>query len=150
MAIQTGVQRQAEVTWEGNLTEGKGTIVKVGSGAIGELPITWAARVERSDGKTSPEELLAAAHAACYAMAFSNTLNKAGNPPERLDVTAVCTLDTVDGKRKITNMDLTVKGRVPNLDAAGFQRIAEEAEAGCPVSNALRNNLKIQVNATLE
>lgn len=142
-------ERRAEVTWQGNLTQGKGMINRVGSGAFGELPITWAARTERSDGKTSPEELIAAAHASCYAMAFSNMLNKAGSPPERLDVTAVCSLDRVDGESTITAMELTVKGRVPGLDAEGFRRIAEEAKKGCPVSRALKNNVQITLNADL-
>jgi osmotically inducible protein OsmC len=141
--------RHAEVTWEGNLTQGKGT-VEVGSGALPHLPVTWAARTERSDGKTSPEELIAAAHAACYAMAFSNTLNTAGTPPQRLHVTATCTLDRVDGKPKITTMRLDVRGTVPGTDQAGFESAARTAEQGCPVSNALRNNVQIQVNATLE
>jgi osmotically inducible protein OsmC len=143
-------ERHADVTWEGNLIQGKGQITAVGSGALGTLPVTWAARTERSDGKTSPEELIAAAHAACYAMAFSNTLNQGGTPPERLHVTATCTLDRVEGKVKITTMRLEVTGKVPGLDAAGFQAAAEKAEQGCPVSNALRNNVAIQVQAQLE
>ncbi len=143
-------QRRAEVRWEGNLTQGKGRIVKVGSGAFDELSITWAARVERSDGKTSPEELIAAAHAGCYAMALSHTLNQAGTPPESLDVTAVCTLDEVGGGRKITTMELEVRGRVPGVDAAGFEQAAQKAEQGCPVSNALRNNVQIRLKAQLE
>ncbi|MBF6590420.1 MAG: OsmC family peroxiredoxin [Ktedonobacterales bacterium] len=142
-------ERQAQVIWEGNLTQGNGKITS-GSGALGELPVTWAARTERADGKTSPEELIAAAHAACFAMAFSNTLNTAGSPPQRLMVTAVCTLDRVDGKLKITTMDLEVTGTVPGLDQAGFERIARQAEQGCPVSNALRNNVEIRVNAHLD
>jgi osmotically inducible protein OsmC len=141
--------RHADVTWEGNLTQGHGTI-EMGSGATQQLPVTWASRTERSDGKTSPEELIAAAHAACYAMAFSNTLNQAGAPPQQLHVTATCTLDRVDGKPKITTMRLDVRGKVQGLDQAGFESAAQKAEQGCPVSNALRNNVQIQVNATLE
>lgn len=142
-------ERRADVTWTGDLIHGKGTI-KVGSGALTEQPVTWAARTEAPDGKTSPEELIAAAHAACYAMAFSNTLAKQGNPPERLAVTAVSTLDQVNGKWTITTMDLTVRGAVPGLDQAGFEDAARTAEAGCPVSNALRNNVKINLRAQLE
>src|SRR5262249_39203956 len=89
-------ERHAEGDWEGNLFQGHGTL-QGGSGALPDLPVTWAARAERPDGKTSPEELIAAAHAACYAMAFSNTLDKAGTPPERLHVSATCTLDRVGG-----------------------------------------------------
>lgn len=140
------VDRQAEVEWKGNLFQGSGVIRSTGSGALGELPVTWAARTESSDGKTSPEELLAAAHAACYSMAFSNTLNKEGHPPEVLNVTAVCTFDPP----KITTMRLEVTGRVPDIDQEEFQRIAKLAEKNCPVSNALRNNLDIQVTARIE
>jgi len=142
-------ERRADVVWTGDLIHGEGT-VQVGSGALSGLPVTWAARTERSDGKTSPEELIAAAHAACYAMAFSNTLAKAGQTPERLNVTAVCTLDQVNGKFTITTMDLAVRGTVPGLDQRGFEEAARTAEAGCPVSNALRNNVTINVRAQLE
>lgn len=143
-------ERRAEVVWEGNLIQGSGKVVSVGSGAIGELPITWASRTERSDGKTSPEELIAAAHAACYAMAFSHTLAQAGTPAERLLVNAVCTFEQVEGGFKITTMDLDVRGRVPGLDEAGFEKAAQQAEQGCPVSNALRNNVQIRVKAHLD
>jgi osmotically inducible protein OsmC len=142
-------ERRADVAWSGDLIHGKGT-VKVGSGVLTDLPVTWASRTQNPDGKTSPEELMAAAHAACYAMAFSNTLATQGNPPERLAVTAVSTLDQVNGKWTITTMDLTVRGAVPGLDQAGFEQAAQKAEAGCPVSNALRNNVKITVRAQLE
>src|SRR5215472_10949217 len=111
-------ERRAEAIWEGNLQQGHGTL-NAGSGALKGLPVTWAARVERSDGKTSPEELIAAAHAACFAMAFSNTLNKNGTPPERLTVNAVCSLDRTDTGIKISAMDLDVRGKVPGLDQAG-------------------------------
>jgi osmotically inducible protein OsmC len=142
-------ERRAETIWEGNLIKGHGTL-HLGSGAVDQLPVTWASRTERSDGKTSPEELIAAAHASCFAMAFSNTLATAGNTPERLDVNAVCTLEQVDGKFQITTMALTVRGKVPGLDAAGFEEAARKAEQGCPVSNLLRNGLKIQLHAELE
>src|SRR5438128_10373004 len=112
-------ERRAEVVWEGDLLQGHGKVVSVGSGALGELPITWASRTERSDGRTSPEELLAAAHAACYAMAFSNTLAQAGTPPERLAVSATCAFEQVGGGFKVTTMDLEVRGKVPGPDQAG-------------------------------
>ena len=143
-------ERRAEVTWDGSLTQGKGQIVKTGSGALNDLPITWASRVERSDGRTSPEELIAAAHAACYAMAFSHTLSQAGTPPEQLNVTAVCALELGAGGLKIVSMALDVHGKVPGLDQAGFEQAAHTAEQGCPVSNALRGGLTITVQATLE
>ncbi len=143
-------ERRAEVEWQGSLIQGSGKLVSVGSGAIGNLPITWASRTERSDGKTSPEELMAAAHAACYAMAFSHTLAQAGNPAERLTVDATCTFEQVEGGFKVSTMVLDVRGKVPGLDQAGFEKIAQQAEQGCPVSNALRNNVAISVNAHLE
>lgn len=144
-------ERRADVIWEGNLTEGKGTITKVTSGALPELPVTWAARTtNQNEGKTSPEELIAAAHAACYSMAFANTLNKHGHPPERLNVSATCAVDRVDGKTKITTMDLEVRGKVSGISQATFEEIAKEGEKGCPVSNALRNNVEIRLKAFLE
>lgn len=142
-------ERRADAIWHGNLTQGSGT-VKVGSGALPEMPVTWASRTEQPGGKTSPEELIAAAHAACFAMALSNALNKAGAPPDQLDVSAVCTLDRVEGGVKITRMDLTVRGRVPGMDGTAFDSAVKEAEQGCPVSNALRNNVQIAVSAQLE
>jgi len=93
---------------------------------------------------------MAAAHAACYAMAFSHTLAQAGTPAERLSVSATCTFEQVEGGFKISTMDLDVRGKVPGLDEAGFEKVAQQAEQGCPVSNALRNNVQIRVNAHLE
>ena len=143
-------QRRAEVEWEGSLVHGSGKIIEVGSGALGQLPITWASRTERSDGKTSPEELIAAAHAACYAMAFSHALAEAGTPATSLTVNAVCTFEQVENGFKISTMDLDVKGNVPGLDEASFEKAAKQAEQGCPVSNALRNNVEIRLNAHLD
>jgi osmotically inducible protein OsmC len=148
MAIKA--ERRAEAVWEGSLIQGSGKITSVGSGALGELPVTWVARTERSGGKTSPEELIAAAHAACYAMAFSHTLAQAGTPAARLAVNAVCTFEQVEAGFKITTMDLDVHGKVPGLDEAGFEKAAQQAEQGCPVSNALRNNVQIRLNAHLD
>ena len=143
------VQRRAEAIWEGNLEKGKGRVTS-GTGALGELPVTWAARVEQPDGKTSPEELIAAAHAACYSMAFSGALAKNGHPPTRLHVTATSGLEKGQDGIRIATMDLEVRGQVPGIDQATFARLAEEGEKGCPVSNALRNNVQIRVKATLE
>ena len=143
-------ERRAEVEWQGNLIQGSGKVVSVGSGAFGNLPLTWAARTESSDGKTSPEELMAAAHAGCYAMAFSHSLALAGTPSERLTVNATCTFEQVGGGFKVSTMVLDVRGKVPGLDQAGFEKAAQQAEQGCPVSNALRNNVAISVNAHLE
>jgi osmotically inducible protein OsmC len=141
-------ERRAHVVWKGNLFKGSGTFDLVSSEAVQDLPVTWASRTERPDGKTSPEELIAAAHASCYAMAFSNTLAEQGNEPEELNINAVCTFD-VD-QLKVTTMVLEVHGRVPGLDADGFQSAAEQAEQTCPVSNALRGNVDIQVKASLD
>jgi osmotically inducible protein OsmC len=143
-------ERTARAVWEGALLKGSGEVEFVSSG-VATFPVTWASRVERPDGRTSPEELVAAAHAACYAMAFSNTLDRAGNPPERLQVTATVSLDDKQGGGvEVTRSQLEVTGVVPGLDQAGFQAAAEEGERNCPISNALRNNLEITVKATLE
>jgi osmotically inducible protein OsmC len=142
-------ERNAEVVWEGTLVNGHGTL-NGKSGALTNLPLTWASRVERSDGRTSPEELIAAAHAGCYAMAFSATLERDGTPPESLHVAATCAIDDASGGPKISQIHLNVRGRVPGLDQARFEEEAHKAEKGCPVSNALRNNVAISVTAQLE
>ncbi len=142
--------RRAETTWEGPLLEGTGTLGLISSKAA-SLPVTWASRVESPDGRTSPEELLAAAHASCYAMAFSATLGRGGTPPERLHVTAVVSLNPKDGGGfEVTDSSLEVRGVVPGLDAAAFQELADTAEKGCPISNSIRGNVTITVSATLE
>jgi lipoyl-dependent peroxiredoxin len=141
--------RQAHTVWEGSLFEGKGELEFVSSG-IGRFPITWASRVEKADGRTSPEELIAAAHASCYAMALSNTLAGDGTPPERLHVVATVSLDPRQGGGvEVTKSALEVTGTVPGLDQAGFQAAAERGEQACPISNALRDNVQITVTATL-
>ena len=141
-------ERRADVVWRGDLFKGSGTFDLASSGAAQDLPVTWASRTEHHDGKTSPEELITAAHASCYAMALSNVLAQMGNEPEELNISAVCTFD-VD-QVKVTKMVLEVRGRVPGLDAEGFQSAAEQGEEGCPVSNALRGNVEIQINASLD
>lgn len=146
MAIAT---RAAEIVWEGSLASGTGT-VSGHSGALDHLPLTWASRTERPDGKTSPEELIAAAHASCFAMALSLTLGENHTPPERITVQAACTLDEVQGAPRITAVELSVRARVPGLEQAGFDEIVERAEALCPVSNALRGNVEIAVRGELE
>src|SRR5688500_12711134 len=140
-------ERTASTTWEGNLPEGRGTVT-LQSGAIGDFPVTWSSRTERSDGQTSPEELIAAAHSSCFSMALSNVLAEGGNPPESLNVTATVSFDS--GQGKVTESRLTVRGRVPGMDDAAFQEAVRAAEQGCPVSNALRGNLEMPVDATLE
>ena len=141
------VERKSHVVWEGDLMKGSGTFTG-GSGALNDFPVTFASRVQRPEGKTSPEELIASAHATCYAMALSNTLADGGTPPERLEVDAVCILD--DEALKITTVNLDVRGTVSGLDQDGFEEAARNAEQVCPVSNALRNNVDIELNASLE
>lgn len=120
------IQRKADVLWENDLLNGGGR-VRFGSGGLPESPVTWNARTEQHGGKTSPEELLAAAHASCYAMALSGTLARRGTPPKRLDVSAVCTFDKLGGGWKVTTMELSVKGSVPGIDKAKFEDAAREA-----------------------
>jgi len=135
------------VTWKGDLTSGAGRIDEVTSGALGPLEVTWASRAEAPDGRTSPEELIAAAHAACFSMALSNGLAKSGSPPERLSVSATVTLVPGTG---ITESALEVRAAVTGLDVAGLQAAAEEAKENCPVSQALKGNVKLSVRAELE
>src|SRR5918996_4759493 len=117
--------RRAEVTWSGNLADGQGTVSAVSSGAFSDLPVSWAARTESADGKTSPEELVAAAHASCFAMAFSGRLGRAGSPPTRLDVSAEVTFDKVDAGWRVVSSALTVRGVVPGMSAEDFVAAAE-------------------------
>jgi osmotically inducible protein OsmC len=135
--------RHAEVAWDGTLAGGSGSLSS-GSGAL-QLPVTWASRTEQPDGRTSPEELIAAAHASCFAMALALVLGENGTPPERLVVTAACTLAEVDGAPRITSVELTVRARVPALETAELERHVERAGELCPVSNALRDNVAIVV-----
>jgi lipoyl-dependent peroxiredoxin len=139
----------AEAVWQGDLLEGGGTVTAT-SGAIGEAPVTWTARVERARGTTSPEELLAGAHAACYAMALSGVLGRNGTPPERLQVRATASFEQVGERFQVTMMELTVRGRVPGVDEDGFNAAVEQANDGCPISNALRGNVEITVQPQLE
>jgi osmotically inducible protein OsmC len=140
-------ERTATTVWEGDLAHGNG-ILSLTSGATGDLPVTWASRTERSDGKTSPEELIAAAHASCFSMALSHGLAEAGHPPDRLEVSATVTL-SLDGGPKVSSSHLTVRGTVPGLDADGFAEAAKGAADGCPISGALKGNLEITVDAQL-
>jgi osmotically inducible protein OsmC len=139
--------RKAEVTWNGDLMEGNGRIDSVTSGAIGGLEVSWAARSEQPNGKTSPEELIAAAHATCFSMALSHGLAQAGNAPEELKTSATVTFQPGEG---ITKIVLDVAGRVPGLDDAGFQQAAQQAKENCPVSQALAGVPDISLNARLE
>lgn len=140
-------ERRADVVWNGDLQSGSGTFDLASSGAWTGAPISFATRTENPNGNTSPEELIAAAHASCYAMALSNVLHEGGNDAEELRVSATCVLDM--GSLKITSEVLDVTGNVPGLDADGFQQAVEQADQICPVTNALRGSAEITVNATL-
>ena len=141
--------RTAHATWNAGLIEGNGAVSATSSKVFTELPVTWAARTDQPGGKTSPEELIAAAHAACYSMAFSAGLGKAGHPPTKLDVDCTVTFENVDGGWKVASSALKVVGQVPGIDAAAFQAAAEAAKDGCPVSGALKGNVELSVEATL-
>ena len=141
--------RRAAVKWTGNLMSGSGLLTEVTSGAVSALPLTWASRTEAADGRTSPEELLAAAHASCFAMAFSSDLTKAGAPPESLDVSAEVSAERVDGKWTVVSSKLTVVGRVPGLDEKRFRELADGARDGCPISRAIKGNVQLTVEASL-
>jgi len=138
--------RKASANWEGDLFEGKGTVSTGTSDLFSHAPVTWAARTEDSGGKTSPEELLAAAHAACFCMALSNELSQRGHTPARLSVGAACTFKPGQG---VTTMRLTVTADVPGADEAAFREGLDAAADSCPVSNALRTNVDIQVDGRL-
>jgi lipoyl-dependent peroxiredoxin len=140
-------ERRAGVKWHGGLTDGSGTITKTTTGAIGEQPVSWAARSEDPRaGFTSPEELIAAAHAACFSMALSAGLAKAGTPPDELATSATVTFQPGEG---ITQIALTVEGIVPGMDEAAFREAAETAKANCPVSKALAGVPQITLDARL-
>ena len=141
------IERRANILWTGNL-KGTGQL-SVASGAFSVQEMTFDARTGSPAGRTSPEELIAAAHATCFAMAFSNTLATNGAAPERLDVTATCTLERTPSGLRITTMDLLVRGHVAQVDDAQFAELARVAESKCPVSNALRGNVDITVRAEL-
>ena len=139
-------ERSAHVTWRGSLMDGHGTIESVGSGAFGPRDVTWASRAEAPDGLTSPEELIAAAHAACFSMALSHGLAQAGTPAEHLETSATVTFVPGTG---ITAVALRVRGTVPGTDAAAFLERAQAAKAGCPVSMALAGVPEITLDAAL-
>jgi lipoyl-dependent peroxiredoxin len=142
------IERNAHATWEGDLRGGSGQF-DTGSGAISGQEVTYASRFEDSGGKTSPEELIAAAHATCFSMALAGGLAKDGHPPTRLETDGLVTLDQVDGAFRITSVKLSVRGEVEGLDEDAFRAAAETAKEGCPVSNALADSIEITLEATL-
>ena len=142
--------RRADATWEGDLLSGSGAVSAATSGAFGDLPVSWASRTSDANGQTSPEELLAAAHASCFSMAFSSNLAKAGHRAERLSVSAEVTADKLDTGWTVLSSALTVRGIVPGIGREDFVAIAETAKDGCPISRAISDTVKITVDATLE
>ena len=141
--------RRADATWSGALASGEGVVSASTSHAFADLPVTWASRTEAADGRTSPEELVAAAHAACFSMAFSGGLARAGTPPERLEVSAEVTFDKLDAGWRVVSSALTVVGVVPSMSEADFRAAAETAKDTCPISQALTGNVALSVVATL-
>lgn len=141
--------RHAKAVWKGDLMSGAGEVSASSSGKFSALPVSWSARTEAPGGKTSPEELLAAAHASCFAMALSAGLAKGGTPPRRLEVTAAVTFDKLGADWSVVSSELEVKGDVPGMDSAAFAKAAEGAKDGCPISRALKNNVKLSVKSTL-
>ncbi len=141
--------REARVVWNGELMSGSGTVSAASSGRFKDVPVSWSARTEAPGGKSSHEELLAAAHASCFAMALSAGLARAGTPPKRLEVSSKVTFDKLGDTWTVVSSELTVKGEVPGADAAKFSQATEDAKENCPVSRALKGNVKLSVNATL-
>jgi osmotically inducible protein OsmC len=142
--------RTATVTWQGDLSSGRGSVSAGSSDTFLDLPVSWASRTEAPDGRTSPEELLAAAHASCFAMAFSGNLARAGTPPEHLHVSAEVKFDKLETGWTVVSSALTVIGRVPGSTHAAFAAEADAAKDGCPIARALAGNVAISVEATLE
>jgi lipoyl-dependent peroxiredoxin len=139
----------AEAVWEGDLPHGQGR-VKGKSGGLPEAAVSWAARTGTASGLTSPEELLAASHAACYSMALSAGLGRIEKPPQRLRVSATATFDKVGDGWKVTTMELVVAGKVPGITAAEFESAAKAASEGCPISGVMKGNVAVSVRAALE
>ena len=142
--------RSATVTWTGTLAEGSGTVSSGTTDLFTDLPVSWSSRTEAPEGRTSPEELLAAAHASCFAMALSGGLVRGGTPPDHVHVSATVTFDRVGDSWTVTRSELDVVGVVPGLDEAGFVAAAEGARDGCPISRALAGNVELSVTAALE
>ncbi|MEK6207996.1 MAG: OsmC family peroxiredoxin [Chloroflexota bacterium] len=141
--------REARAVWNGDLMSGTGTVSAVSSGKFNDVPVSWSARTEAPGGKSSPEELLAAAHASCFAMALSGGLARAGMPPKRLEVRSMVTFDKVGDSWTVVSSEIEVKGDIPGADAAKFTKAAEDAKENCPISRALKGNVKLSVKANL-
>jgi lipoyl-dependent peroxiredoxin len=142
--------RQADATWAGDLLKGRGTVTAATTGVFRDLPTTWASRIGEPEGVTSPEELLAAAHASCFSMAFSNELAKAGTPPTQVNVSVAVTGDKLESGWTVLAAAITVSAVVPGATEASFQEAATKAKDGCPISKALKGNVDLSFEATLE
>ena len=142
--------RAASAIWHGNLFDGSGTVSALSSGLFTDAGVTWASRTEAPGGKTSPEELLAAAHASCFSMACSNELAKAGTPPTKVSVSVAVTGDKLESGWTVLSSAITVRGVVPGATEASFREAAEKAKDGCPISKALKGNVELSVEAILE
>jgi osmotically inducible protein OsmC len=142
------VERTATATWEGDLMAGSGK-VSTESAAVQDATVKWSSRAEQADENTSPEELIAAAHATCISMALANVLAQGGTAPARLDTEATATFDKTDAGFRMTTMQITIRGEVEGLDEDGFRRAAEDAKENCPVSQALKGNVDVSVDAAL-
>ena len=142
--------RRATATWSGDLLSGSGTVTAATTGIFRDQPTTWAARTAEPEGVTSPEELLAAAHASCFSMAFSNILAKAGTPPVRVHVEIAISADKLEAGFTVTNAEIVVRGQAPGATQDSFASAAEQAKDGCPISRALQGNVAMTVHATLE
>jgi lipoyl-dependent peroxiredoxin len=142
--------RTATVTYTGTLADGDGTVTAGSSATFADLPVSWSTRTQEPEGRTSPEELLAAAHASCFAMALANALGRAGTPPDHVHVSATVTFDRVEDSWTVTRSELDVVGSVPGISDEDFDAAAERAKDGCPISRALVGNVELSVGATLE
>ena len=142
------VERSAKATWEGDLMGGSGE-VSTESGAVGNATVKWSSRAEQADENTSPEELIAAAHASCVSMALANVLAQAGTPPTKLETEAASTFDKTSDGFRLTTMRLSIRGEVEGVDEQAFRQAAEEAKDNCPVSQALKGNVDVTVDAVL-
>ena len=143
------IERDAHASWEGDLRSGRGEFDLESSGAVSGEEVTFSSRFEQPGGKTSPEELIAAAHATCFSMALANGLAQEGHAPKKLDTDAAVTLDNADGGFKITKIRLTVRGEVEGIDETAFRKAAEQAKENCPVSKALAAVPEIELDASL-
>ena len=142
------VRRSATAQWKGDLMSGSGK-VSTETDAVRDATVKWSSRAEQADENTSPEELIAAAHATCISMALANMLAHAGNPPQQLDTEATATFDKVGDGFRMTTMEISIRGQVEGMDADAFREAAEGAKENCPVSQALKGNVEVSVDASL-